>query len=95
MTTRSKPYSEMSSMEQFKARSRSYANVYERRGKLIRQTCDRCGEKAQKHHPDYAKPLAVVWLCIKCHCNLHKAEREAHRAEFAAGVRDILRRRFG
>jgi hypothetical protein len=42
-----------------------------RDGKLIRQPCFVCGEQAEGHHPDYDRPLDVVWLCNKHH-------REAH-----------------
>lgn len=38
-----------------------------RSGKLIRQPCEVCGEKAQAHHDDYSKPLDVRWLCFKHH----------------------------
>ena len=33
--------------------------------------CSRCGEarKITAHHPDYDKPLDVVWLCYECHAN--------------------------
>ena len=40
-------------------------------GKIIRQPCIVCGEKAQAHHPDYNKPLDVIWLCPFHHKNLH------------------------
>jgi hypothetical protein len=52
--------------------TRSYANVYQRRGVIKPQPCRQCGNpKAQKHHPDYSKPLEVVWLCRECHLALH------------------------
>lgn len=37
---------------------------------LIRpETCQRCEEKlyTEAHHPDYSKPLCVMWLCKSCH----------------------------
>src|SRR5260221_390749 len=55
------------------ANARAYANVYQRRGKLIRQPCEKCGDLfAEKHHDDYTKPLAVKWLCRSCHLALHR-----------------------
>lgn len=42
----------------------SYANVYQKRGKLIPQPCEVCGEpNVQKYHDNYSKPLKVRWLC--------------------------------
>lgn len=42
-------------------------------GKLIRQPCENCGEpKSHGHHPDYSKPLEVIWLCDPCHRAVHK-----------------------
>lgn len=36
-------------------------------GKLVRKPCERCGaEYAHGHHPDYSKPLEIVWLCSAC-----------------------------
>ena len=43
-------------------------------GKLIPVAhCEDCGHEAklQKHHADYSKPLAVEWLCSKCHGKRH------------------------
>lgn len=58
-----------------KANARSYARVYQRRGKLLPQPCEDCGsEDVEKHHDDYSKPLAVFFLCRACHLKRHKAE---------------------
>ncbi|MBE3036991.1 MAG: hypothetical protein IMZ70_07940 [Candidatus Atribacteria bacterium] len=47
-----------------------------RLGVLIKQPCI-CGEKdSLGHHPDYSKPLEVVWLCDPCHKIIHQYERE-------------------
>ena len=51
-----------------------------RDGKLQRQPCVICGaEKTEGHHPDYSKPLDVVWLCPPCHRQTHAKEREKTR----------------
>lgn len=53
--------------------ARSYAGVYLRRGKIQRSACVRCeSSQSQMHHPDYTKPLEVVWLCRPCHLGLHR-----------------------
>lgn len=42
-------------------------------GRLIRGPCERCGvELAEAHHPDYSKPLEVVWLCRVHHLEEHR-----------------------
>lgn len=33
---------------------------------------ENCKEKAERHHPDYSKPLEIIWLCNKHHDLLHK-----------------------
>jgi alpha-beta hydrolase superfamily lysophospholipase len=42
-------------------------------GRLKRESCKRCrAVKAEAHHPDYYKPLEIVWLCRTCHRAEHK-----------------------
>jgi len=43
-------------------------------GRLMRRkSCSRCEAigDIHAHHPDYTKPLDVVWLCRKCHRDEH------------------------
>jgi hypothetical protein len=43
-----------------------------KRGEIIRKPCVVCGEKkTHGHHPDYHKPLEVIWLCPLHHKQLH------------------------
>lgn len=42
-----------------------------RSGKLQKQPCWVCGDKAEGHHPDYSRPLDVVWLCPPHHKQAH------------------------
>ena len=43
------------------------------RGKMKRLPCEQCGARpADAHHPDYTKPLEVVWLCRQHHMDLHR-----------------------
>lgn len=58
-----------------------------RDGKLQRQPCFICGEKAQAHHPDYDRPLDVTWLCPEHHKAAHRAAAEILHA---AGQRETL-----
>ena len=45
---------------------------YKRTGKIPVLPCVNCGAvKAEGHHPDYSKPLLIVWLCKKCHREEH------------------------
>ena len=43
------------------------------KGIIKRQPCSLCREEnGQGHHPDYSKPLKVVWLCQKHHSEVHR-----------------------
>ena len=46
-------------------------------GSMVKRACLMCGSnKAEGHHPDYTKPLKVLWLCKKHHVALHKGLRQ-------------------
>ena len=44
-----------------------------RSGRLKKKVCEVCGldKNIHAHHPDYSKPLDVVWLCCVCHNKEH------------------------
>jgi len=49
-------------------------------GVLVKTPCKVCGVlKVDAHHPDYSKPLEVVWLCRKHHSELHTKEKHEQR----------------
>ncbi len=63
-----------------KKNARSMARTYWLRGKLRQKPCRHCGDsRSECHHPDYARPLFVIWLCRPCHLRLHAAKRRRQR----------------
>jgi hypothetical protein len=42
-----------------------------RDGRLKKHLCWVCGTNAVAHHPDYSRPLDVVWLCQPHHKQAH------------------------
>lgn len=42
-----------------------------RAGDIAPQPCLICGEHAEAHHPDYSRPLDVIWLCPAHHKQAH------------------------
>jgi hypothetical protein len=56
-----------------KAKARQIVRNAVRDGAIARQPCIKCGAKAEAHHPDYDRPLDVVWLCPQHHKAAHAA----------------------
>lgn len=55
-------------------------------GKLVRMPCESCNStQAQAHHDDYNKPLAVRWLCIRCHNEWHASNTPIYPNDKARG----------
>lgn len=62
--------------EKYKARKKFRKAV--ERGKLVRaKFCSQCDAfgRIEAHHPDYSKPLEVVWLCRQCHSAIHNGKQ--------------------
>lgn len=54
-----------------------------------RSTCERCGaDSPERHHPNYAEPMVVVWLCKRCHADEHAVPRVSD-AELLAELRRL------
>jgi hypothetical protein len=59
---------------------RMLSHKYWLRGKLRQKPCRHCGDaNSERHHPDYSRPLFVIWLCRPCHLKLHAAKRRKQR----------------
>ncbi|HXJ61921.1 MAG TPA: hypothetical protein VNU68_35225 [Verrucomicrobiae bacterium] len=55
-----------------KVAARTAVSAAIKAGKITKKPCERCGEaKTHAHHPDYSKPLDVIWLCHICHAAEH------------------------
>jgi hypothetical protein len=55
-------------------------NAAVKAGRMSRPgNCSKCGsaDNIQGHHEDYSKQLEVVWLCARCHTELHWERRRA------------------
>jgi hypothetical protein len=59
----------------YKQDARMQLNEAVKAGRIKKpKLCDECHlkKKLEGHHPDYAFPLKVKWLCKACHCKKHK-----------------------
>lgn len=60
-----------------KARARTILHKALKENKIKKpKKCSECGKPQDKktivaHHPDYNKPLKIIWLCKHCHGNKH------------------------
>ncbi len=66
------------SIKSYKHRKPEIAKVHKKlqnavyTGKIIKSPCVVCkSKKSQGHHPDYSKPLEVIWLCALHHKHVH------------------------
>ena len=84
-----------------KNRARRLASEARKAGRLRPlYHCAECGPvaKVEMHHPDYSKPLEVVWLCSPCHKRLHKYDParanwiHQTRARLRLSQRELARR---
>lgn len=58
-----------------KANVRAITHYYVKKGKIQKENCKICNSpNSQTHHPNYDKPLEVIWLCRDCHLNLHSVD---------------------
>jgi len=58
-----------------KFKARSLARKAAKSGIIpILSNCEKCSSSnpLQMHHPDYTKPLYVIWLCSQCHGKMHR-----------------------
>lgn len=65
-------------------------------GRLVRASaCSDCSRdeipgdhktRLHGHHPDYSKPLDVVWVCPKCHAKRHAQDRKEWNERKSKGL---------
>lgn len=57
-------------------RARSLFRHHIAAGKIVRESCEVCGEpNAEGHHDDYSQPLNVRWLCRLHHSRFHADQK--------------------
>ncbi len=59
-------------LEKLKARSRGAVARALKKGEILKEPCEVCGEtKSYAHHDDYSKPLDIRWVCAPHHKEIH------------------------
>jgi hypothetical protein len=55
----------------------------------IRQICSvvGCNELGERHHPDYDKPLKIIWLCRNHHKEYHKIRANSRMGQLNLDIR--------
>jgi hypothetical protein len=65
-----------------RVRANSMINNLIKRGEIIRLPCEICGyDKTHAHHPNYKKPLEVIWLCSSHHKLEHIRQKNEHKTK--------------
>ena len=79
-TSRSQYAKEYGAANKYKCRARRAVLAAIKKGTLEKQPCRICGNpQSQAHHPDYSRPLDIVWLCPLHHGEAHFNENQARR----------------
>ena len=68
-----------------------------RKGKIKRLPCEICKKpKAQAHHPNYSKPLEIIWLCPLHHRMYHSKaiHRKLFVVKYTSGNMNILKNNY-
>lgn len=66
-----------------KYKAHNILNAAVRDKKITPWPCLVCGKKAEAHHPDYDRPLDVVWLCPSHHKQAHAIVRNYEEKDVA------------
>lgn len=72
-------YKDLSDSEKRKIIARNTAYRDRKAGKIkTPKLCMHCGfkRKLEMHHPDYNKPRLIIWLCKKCHEDVHSERKQ-------------------
>lgn len=74
--------------EQNRLKRKAHSTFWEaiQAGRVVKLPCACCGApEVEGHHPDYSRPLDVIWLCRPHHIKLHAEHAAAIRARSEQG----------